>query len=515
MLAMSGQSDATVYWWERPWFLAMLLMLAVMPLLWPTFPPLNDLIGHMGRYRVQLDIGSDPVLQEYYSFEWALLLNLGVDLLIELFGPLFGVEFGTKLIVILTMLLSTSGVMWLAKEIHGRIPPTAMLALPFFYGNVTSFGFINYILSAAIALNLFAFWLWCERRRRLHLRTLVMVPAAFLLAICHIYGWGILGLLVFGYELQRFRKEGFGPLHSCYRAGLYSIVLTGPVLLLIFWRDGSAQNSITIQWFEMKGKFSWIAASLRDRWGFYDRASVIVLGLIVIRGIFSGRIPICDQMKLSLLLLLLAYLVIPFWLMSSAYADMRLAPILFITLCVSLHISPEQSRKFAHWVGIVALTFVGVRLTGNTISYALYDRDFRKELEALTYIPQHARLYSAVNFDCDFGWYSSRKDHFPAMALVRNRAYSNDQWVAEGAQLIRSRIGAPDYEVDGSQSVTDKSCTQYPQYEINRKLKGIPRDKFDYIWLIDVPPYDASSVKGMTLLWSSGSSAVYRIDHGN
>ena len=58
-----------------------------------------DLPGHIGRYRVQLDIAGSPVLQHYYAFRWQLIGNLGVDLIVQLLGPLIGIELAVKLTV--------------------------------------------------------------------------------------------------------------------------------------------------------------------------------------------------------------------------------------------------------------------------------------------------------------------------------------------------------------------------------------------------------------------------------
>ena len=78
--------------WETRAFAIAMIALAAVPLLWPPIPPLTDLMGHMGRYRVQLEIGSSPYLSHYYKFDWALIGNLGVDLVIEVLGPILGLE---------------------------------------------------------------------------------------------------------------------------------------------------------------------------------------------------------------------------------------------------------------------------------------------------------------------------------------------------------------------------------------------------------------------------------------
>lgn len=44
------------------------MLLSTMPLWFVATPPLNDLIGHMGRYHVALEIGHNPVLAQNWSY---------------------------------------------------------------------------------------------------------------------------------------------------------------------------------------------------------------------------------------------------------------------------------------------------------------------------------------------------------------------------------------------------------------------------------------------------------------
>src|SRR3546814_18914786 len=96
-------------WWNRRWVLAMLVGVAIIPLLWPTVPPLVDLPGHMARYRVQLDYGDHPWLRDWYAFHWQLIGNIGVDLLVEPLGRLFGIEVAVTLIVMTIPALTVRG----------------------------------------------------------------------------------------------------------------------------------------------------------------------------------------------------------------------------------------------------------------------------------------------------------------------------------------------------------------------------------------------------------------------
>ena len=111
---------ADTRWWEKRWFLALIVLATAIPLLIPETPPLVDLPGHMGRYHVQLDLARSADLQRYFDFKWALIGNLGVDLLIIPLAPLLGVEGAVKLIAVSIPPISAIGILWIAKEVLHR-----------------------------------------------------------------------------------------------------------------------------------------------------------------------------------------------------------------------------------------------------------------------------------------------------------------------------------------------------------------------------------------------------------
>ncbi len=120
------ENETPAGWWNSRWFLAALVLISAVPLLYPTVPPLTDLPEHMGRYRIQLSDPASPLRTEYFDFHWAFIANLGVDLLIVPMAALFGLELGVKLIVIAIVMLTITGMLWIAREAHGRVPPPAL-----------------------------------------------------------------------------------------------------------------------------------------------------------------------------------------------------------------------------------------------------------------------------------------------------------------------------------------------------------------------------------------------------
>lgn len=220
-----------------PWVLALALAI---PLLWPSLPPLTDLYGHIGRYRIQLDAGSTPSLAANFAFAWHLTGNLGVDLAIVPLAPLLGLEPAVKLITLLVPVLAAFGLLSIAKQVHGHIPLSALLALPLALGHPFILGFLNFSLSMALALNAFALWLYVTQTKRFVLRSLLFLAVGPLLWVAHIFGWGFLGLLCFASEFVRNRDTGAGGVEATVRAGLACLPLAPPLVLMLVWRSGQA-----------------------------------------------------------------------------------------------------------------------------------------------------------------------------------------------------------------------------------------------------------------------------------
>jgi hypothetical protein len=515
---MSSTRAQLRHWWQKRAFVALIALVAIIPLLWPDIPPLVDLPGHMGRYRVQLAIADHPHLARWYGFDWSLIGNLGIDLLVIPLAPVFGLELAVKLIVLTIPVLSVAGLLWIAREVHGRIPATALFALPLAYCYPFQFGFVNFALSMALALNLFALWLRLARLGRFRLRAVIFVPISCLLWLCHTFGWGTLGVLAFSAEMIRQHdrlKEGANGhwLESWIKAGLGCLPLALPLLLMIAWRSGDHVGGQTGDWFNWQAKISWLTMVLRDRWMWFDLLSLGVMMLILLKGFTDRQLEYSRHLGLSAAFLFAVFLLLPRIVFGSAYADMRLAPFALAVALIAVRPRPGIPFRSAATFAALGLAFFGVRLAGTTASYWLYDRSYDRALAALEHVPPGARVVSFIGRRCRDDWGYSRLEHIPAMLLVRRLAYSNDQWSMAGAQQLTTRYyPARGFAHDPSQIVTDVLCRGEWWRPVNKALARFPRDAFDYVWMLNPPPYDARLARGLTPVWRDGRDVLYRVD---
>jgi hypothetical protein len=497
-------------WWETRWFVALVALSTAVPLLYPPIPPLVDLFGHMGRYRVELDVAHSPWLGQYYGYHWAAIGNLGVDLLVKLLAPVFGLEPTVKLIVLVIPPLTAAGFLWVAREVHGRVPPTAYFALPFIYGFPFLFGFVNFALSVALAFLAFALWLRLGRLDRTRLRAWLFVPISLVVFFAHTYGWGLLGLMCFSAEAVRLHDRGRPWFRAGFEGALHASVMALPLLVMLTWRSETHGGSVS-GWFEWKSKWRWIYFALRDRWKLFDIASLAVPGLVFLYALFSRKLTLSRNLAFSAIVLAASFVILPRIIFGSAYADMRLVPYLFVVMLLAIRFRGPDNPRWAQTLAILGLAFFAVRLATTTTSFAMAANDQRAKLQALDHVTSGARVITLTGMPCTEYWPMLRNSHLGAMVIVRREGFSNDQWLLEGVNLLDLRYNAAGYfAADPSQLVRPNRCHERLHRTISESLLALPRRDFDYVWLVDVPPYDPQLVEGMRPVWRGPGSILYQ-----
>ena len=497
-------------WWESALCLGLVVFATALPLIYPSIPPLVDLLGHMGRYRVELDLDQSVWLQRYYDYHWAAIGNLGVDLLVIPLGKLFGLEPAVKMIVLMIPPLTAAGFFWVAREVHGRVPPTAFFALPFIYGYPFLFGFVNFTLSVALAFLAFGLWLRLGRLERTALRGWLFVPISVIVFFCHTYGWGLLGLMCFSADAVRLHDRGRTWWHAGLEAAMHTSVMALPILMMLIWR-GETHGGQTVDWFDWKVKWRWIYSALRDRWKWFDIGSLMVPATVFLYAIFSRKLELSRNLAFSAIVLAVSFAILPRIIFGSAYADMRLVPYLIAVGLLAIRFRGAPDRTTAQVLAVVGLLFFATRTVANTVSLGRAADDQSAKLKAIDLMPRGARVISLVGMTCQEYWPLLRNGHLGAMVIVRRDGFSNDQWLLEGVNLLDLRYRAAGYfAADPSQLVRSNQCRDRLHRMIDDSLSRLPRKDFDYVWLIDAPPYSPETVADMRPVWRGPGSILYK-----
>ncbi|MEO7365178.1 MAG: hypothetical protein ABIW03_02560 [Sphingomicrobium sp.] len=506
-----SQRPAAAPWWEQRAAAIALILLSAVPLLYPAIPPLVDLLGHMGRYRVELDLATSPWLHDYYGFRWSPIGNLGADILVLPLSKLFGLELAVKLIVLAIPPMTVAGFLWVAREVHGRIPPTALFALPFAYSHPFMYGFVNFALSIALAFLAFGLWLRLARLGRLKLRAILFVPISLIVYFTHTFGWGVLGLLCFSGEAVRQHDSGERWFRSGINAALHASVMALPLVFMLSWRT-SIHGARTGHWFDFGLKWNFFLASLRDRWWWFDVGAIIVTLLVMVESLRHRDLTFSRNLAFSALVLSAGFILLPYLVFSSAYADMRMIPYVIAVLLLAIRFRGDTLRPRADVTAALGLLFFVVRIAGNTISLETAAADQSGKLEALDHVPMGARVLSLVHTGCGGQWSLPRNTHLGALNIVRRHGFSNDQWVTEGLNLLSLRFDeARPFTSDPSQIVRVPRCVGKAYRSPAAAFRAIPPGKFDFLWLIDFPRRDLALAAGMPMVWRGHNAILYRL----
>lgn len=497
-------------WWQTRTAAVLLILAAAIPLVYPTAPPLVDLAGHMGRYRVELDLANSPDLQRYFTFHWRMIGNLGADLLVIPLSKLFGLELATKLIVTAIPPLTVAGFLAVAKQVHGRVPATALLAFPLAYSQPFNWGFVNYTLSMALAFLAFAGWLKLTREQRFRLRTVIFVPLSALLYVVHAGGWFALGVMAFASELVRFRDMGRNWIAALISTVVQCLAFTLPLGMMLVWRSDASQPMFQ-DWLGFGVKPFWLIGLFRyNSQGFETACALLTLGALGLL-ILKARHYFSQQLALAVGLLFFVFLAVPWRVLGSAHTDMRLAPYIVALGLLAANL-PASATRASKQIAFGAVAFFALLLGVRTVDFARVAGDQQRQLGALAYLPVGADVTSLARSDCREPWKLTLNGHLGSYTIIRRNGFSNDQWLTPGINLLGLRNPAHGgFAEDPSQMVTPNDCpvVRYAT-RIDPTVVAATRGSSDYLWLIDIRPSDPRVLTGWRQVWRYKESALYR-----
>ena len=491
--------------------LALILLLsaaAALPAICTPILPLIDLGGHIARYAVQLDAGRSEVLRNWYSFEWGLLPNLGVDLLVQLLAPVMGLEPAVHLIVGSIPPLMVSGMLLLSRAAHGRIGVNALYALPLAISLPYLYGFANFALSIALAFHAMALWIALEHRPVL--RTVLFVPIGFGLWLCHLVGWAVFSLVAGMTALVAGWHQGKGVVRTVISTGLMTApLLLGPLIGALQPKEGAEAVALLAN-NDAPRKIVWLIMAMADRWLVWDAAGAAVIAFVIYISLRTRGFVAHRGLMLAALALLGLFLLMPDTIMGSRFADMRLGPVILALLVLAsapntTDKGPLVDPRLTRWLMIGGLLFGGARLATNTVSMALSGRQFAETLTAIEAAPRGVNLVSLYVDECK-GWSTDRRRHIMGYGLVRRHLFDNGPWQLPSGQLIsiHNRRLAP-FDRDPSTITFLEPCGESPA--LPEVVAAIPRAA-RFLWVIRIDP--KTRLPGWQVLRKTQDSVLYR-----
>jgi len=492
--------------YERWIFLAAVLV-SGLPMVWPGFAPLVDAPGRIGQYRIMVEAGQAPLAQ-HYIVHWALIGNFGVDSLVIALAQLLGVEPAAHLVIGMIPPLTVAAMLWVAREAHGRIPPAAGFALPLAYALPFQLGFLNFCLASALALASLALWIRLARRARLATRIAIFLPIAGVIWTCHIFGWAMFGLFIFGAEFAIRVERGEQRWRALLLAALTCAPMVWPQLLAMIF--GGSVSGETGDWLRLGVKLQFLVTLLQERWKFYDVACICVVVIVLWGALRVKSLSFVPVLAAPALLTLIAFIMLPRIYMSGVFVDLRLLPSGVALSLLAIRVNPGN-QTLERRLALGGAAFFGLRTLTSTIAFILYAQAQQAELQAIRLIPEGSAVLSLVNQPPAVNWINPRFAHLAGIAVARRRIFTNEQWGAtRGQQLIEQRHpNAAPLAQDPSQIVYPVGSRIAPT-DFDEAIAHFDRGTFGYVWTIGFPPGRAHAAD-LALIWANQHSALYRV----
>lgn len=436
-----------------------LSLLSGLPFLVAAYPQLTDYPSHLARYQIMLDGGHDPWLARYYGFEWRWTGNLGADILIWPLARLFGLEPAGRILGGILPPLTGFGILTVEWTLRRRIGFGSILALPLIWSPAMGMGFYNFCLSLALALFAFALWVRCAAWRW---RWLPFLPIGLAVWLCHVSGWGVLGILVFGYEWWR-------------RKSLAALVAPWPLALPVvpMLMAGGVAGSLAYGERLLYYKSHIWLECLRDQALLFDIVSLAIVIVIVSRAL--RRRAIDGRLGWAALLLFVATIVMPRHLGGGDFADYRLTSVCLMVACVAI------AKPAPRWTMLLAAVFVMTRIGVTSVAWHDNSRKLEHVLKVLDHVPRGARVAAAVGIAKPI-WTLDPFEHVPSYATLRRGALVNTHFAIPGVHMLYLKEGGPDF-ADPSHRVF------YDRHEVVDLGDFAPARGMDYLWYVgDRPP---------------------------
>ena len=296
-----------------------------------------------------------------------------------------------------TQLLGALGLMLVSREIHGRVTPFAVAAIPLLYGYPFNYGFINYTLSMALALLAYAAWLRLHRNGREVAAGLWLAVAGAAIWVSHTYGWAFLGLLTGSTMLAEVIRARTHPVRAVGRilAACWPLLL--PIVPMVLWRAESA-GPLASGW-SLPFKFNWLFSPFRSVWKPMDIGALAVVAGLLYWVRLSRSAAFDLRVGIAALLCVAFFFILPSWVFGSAFADMRLLPYGLAVGLVAIGTAKVGAREL-RIAGAVALAFFGVRMAVTSAGYIEQDRVVQAALPAVDKMPEGARVAFFVIKPC-------------------------------------------------------------------------------------------------------------------
>ena len=412
-----------------------------------------------------------------------------------------------------------SGIIRISRALHGQVTPFVFVAAPLALAMPWQWGLVNYWLSAGLAFHAFATWVAADINRWSAMRrAAVFAVVTPIIWLSHAYGWAIFLVLVFSYEITRMWSANVRDLPKVAGQLIIRIWPAAlPIVLTLIWQHGR-EGAETSGFFYFRHKLHAFTYVLRDQNIVVDIISqffILCVLLLIYLGYRRQKVLISSALAVAVVIFAALVLILPHELFGSYFTDDRLWPIVLI-MALTAACPCDKAWRLSRTVAGIAVGLFAIRMVVMAHGFIQYNLEYQSDLRALDHIPEGASIAILTPTDCGNleNWRWDRLEHLGSLAIVRKRAFVNSQFSASGAQLLLPlRALGTEYNSDPSELLPGRwrDCSVPVEPLLGKRILDIPRDRFDYVWLINFDARSLPGYAGLVQVYANERSSLYRL----
>jgi hypothetical protein len=496
------------------WALALMCVILLAPLLLVDVPPLLDYPNHLARAAVLAFGGGDPVLSHMYAAHWALIPNLGTDLVLPPLLHVLPIHLAGRLVVGCAILLPVIGTIAFSRATFGTRSAWPLASGLIAYNGTVLLGFLNFTAAIGIALLLASGWIaWRDRYPRSTVA--LAVAGTVVLYFCHLMGLVFFYALIAGYELERLCALGARKAAVLARFAAQAPLVALPLGLYLM--SPLAPLAAETEFASLADKARQLVFPFANYILPLDITTGAMIGAFLIACIAKGRCRITPGSGRALLLVAGLYLAAPWAFKGTYFFDIRFTIMLGFLLFGA--ILPTGLPRSAAVVAVAVFTLLfDIRMATVALAWDGHRHALADMRSVIATVEPGARVFVAsVSPEEAPGYWRNgplsrrlsngvRLDyHLPAMLLIEHRAFWPYLFDNPSQQPVETL--APYRELaDRARSIPEHGALAVPG---KVDLCG-----FDYLLLLEAggEPDPAHFAAGrLLLLTQSDTAALYRV----
>lgn len=465
-------------------------------------PPLFDWPSHMARHYLEsLAITGRP-LPQFYAVHYAIMPNLGGDMVVPWLVMLLGPGIASQVFLILSVGLVWSGAAALIVQYAGRTTSAYMAALvvsllllspSLFLGLMNSYSGLGVGFWAAVAFIHTA-------RTGITISRLVGVAGLVALTyLWHLTAFGIFAVLAGSYVLDRLIRSPRGQMPDTIKELLPLSLTAIPAFAMMAWVGSSAGTRT------LSGALEWhLGEKLRNFLELFQAYTtwldglIMIAWLVIVACLFAA--PVRARLRLDYAgIAALAFFALTFLLPTNIgltyFIDKR--TILPGVICCAALLATLGPGRF-HRIALMAFAVLMLFRIG------YIDRAWTSQARGAQHLVRHfetqprgARILVANTF---YGWRRSHEVHVPAWLVISAGAYVSNMWAIPGQQPLR--------HITASRGLVPSHFLTDPAVLVTHA--PVIAQHFDYVW-VNSPTVAVAIPPDWTRVLTTQESSLWRV----